>query len=367
MRRIPFSEMIEAAAKRARSLTDDTSYRNIYGDYINTAYSQLGDEVPYLWDGMREENTITLLADYQTGTVEVTNGSTTVTGTGTTWTAAMDGRKFKVTDDDDVYTFTYVSATSGTLDRAYLGDTDTSANYILWKEAYLLRTNVIQDPAFKAWWNRNGVPVYLKRAMDDTWQPGDKTTQPTIPTKFRLYDVNNSNQMYLEINAPDDDGRYLHYDCLVTLEHLYEYDTGTASVTQDMQTIIGVGTRWLSDGLEDGMWFRFESDGTGDRSLWYLIESVVSNTELKLATTYKGSTKASKAYKICNASKLPLEADKAIISLAAALGVTDAGETTQAKALFEAYSGFKEGILKKIRRKMSTRLKTVYERPGVRR
>lgn len=372
MRRVPFSEMIEAAAKRARSLTDDDSYRNVYGDYVNVAYDQLGDEVAYLWDGQRETNYITLNEDYLTGTIAVTNNSTTITGTSTVWTSAMTDRKIKINGSDEIYTFTYVSATSGTLDKAYLGDTDTSTTYVIWQEAYLLRTNVVDDKHFKAWWNRVGVPVYLTRVLDDTWQPGDKGVTPTIPSKFRLYDRNNSNQVYLEINAPDDEGRYLNYDCAISLAHLYEYSTGTAIVTQDQLSIIGVGTRWLYN-LAAGDWFRFDSDGTGDQSKWYLIDTVVSNTELKLSSAYRGETREfddaddGVAYRACNASKLPLSLDKAIFTLAAALGCIDAGEAAQAKAHFESYAGFVEKVGKKQRRKTSTRMKTIYEIPGVRR
>lgn len=372
MRRIPFTQMIEQAASRARALTDDAGYRNTYGDYVNTAYDTLADEVPYLWDGLREENRITLLADYATGTVALTNGSTAVTGTDTAWTSTIDGYKFKVTDSDEVYTVTYVSSTSVTLDKAYMGDTDTEADYIMWQDQYLLRTNIIQDPKFKAWWNRNGVPVFLTRALDDTWQSGDKGVRATIPTKFRLYDANNSNQMYLEINAPDDEGRYLHYDCSITLEHLYEYTNGTACATQDQLTVIGVDTRWDSDGITAGMWFRFDADGTGDKSHWYLIEEVVSDTELKLAETYKGVTRIlgdseDEAYTVCNASKLPMALDKAIIAQAAASGLNDAGEVAQAKVQFEVYAGIKEMVTKKQRRTTSSRMKTIYSKPGVRR
>jgi len=70
---------------------------------------------------------------YSTGTVAVTNGSTTVTGSGTTWTSAMTGRQIVIDDGggQPYYTFTYVGATSGTLDRAYQGATDTSSTYTI--------------------------------------------------------------------------------------------------------------------------------------------------------------------------------------------------------------------------------------------
>lgn len=359
--------MIEAAAKRARAFTDDDSYRNFYGGYINDAYDQLADEVPYLWDGLRETNYITVPEDYQTGTVTATNGSTSITGSSTVWTSAMDGRQIYFDGDDEVYTFTYVSATTGTLDKAYQGTTGSGKSYIIWKEAFLLTADVIQDPEFKVWWNRAGVPVYLDRALDDTWQEGDKTTQEGTPAKYRLYGSNTSNQMYLELNCPDDTGRYLYYDCSITLDHLYEYSTGTASSTQDAVTIVGSSTRWLSEGIEAGMWFRFEIDGTGDKSRWYMIEQVVSNTELKLTSAYLGESRSAKSYKVCNASKLPLALDKSIYTLAAALGVLDTGEAAQAKVHFEAYASMTSKIVKKQYRKNSTQIKTVYSKPGVRR
>jgi hypothetical protein len=68
---------------------------------------------------------------YSDGTIAVTNGNTTVTGTLTTFTSAMTGRQLIVDDGggQPYYTITYVSATSLTLDRAYQGATDSSSTY----------------------------------------------------------------------------------------------------------------------------------------------------------------------------------------------------------------------------------------------
>lgn len=63
---------------------------------------------------------------YGTGTVDLTNGSTTITGHGTTWTSTMTG--MKVTLNGVFYGFTYVSATLGTLSSAYAGVTCNDAH-----------------------------------------------------------------------------------------------------------------------------------------------------------------------------------------------------------------------------------------------
>jgi len=63
-------------------------------------------------------------SDYATGTVAVTSGLTTVTGTGTVFTADMVGREFQVTDGSDGYNYRIAGFTSGTevtLEEPYIG------------------------------------------------------------------------------------------------------------------------------------------------------------------------------------------------------------------------------------------------------
>ena len=90
------------------------------------------------WNFLRTSNDTQLIEGYSTGTVAVTEGSTTVTGTSTVWTSAMTGRKIKVSGDSQHYTFTFVSTTSGTLDRNYAKDTDSEATYQIYQDTYAL-------------------------------------------------------------------------------------------------------------------------------------------------------------------------------------------------------------------------------------
>ena len=67
---------------------------------------------------------------YSTGTVSITSGSASVTGTTTTWTSAMDGMRFQVDGDSEVYTVReFISTTSLTLDRPYAGTTVSGGTY----------------------------------------------------------------------------------------------------------------------------------------------------------------------------------------------------------------------------------------------
>lgn len=63
---------------------------------------------------------------YNTGTVAISAGGTTVTGTGTTFTTAMTGRYIRFRGETLQYKFTYVGATSGTISPAYYGTSNLS-------------------------------------------------------------------------------------------------------------------------------------------------------------------------------------------------------------------------------------------------
>lgn len=73
--------------------------------------------------------------DYSTGSITATNGSQTITGLGTTFTNAMVGRWFQVTDPTNtgqgyLYRVTAVgSATSLTIETAYNGQTQATLSY----------------------------------------------------------------------------------------------------------------------------------------------------------------------------------------------------------------------------------------------
>lgn len=76
------------------------------------------------------------MAQYKTGTVDVTNGSAVVTGNGTSWTAnvaASDG--FTVVGDGVAYDVASVdSDTQITLSSTYQGTSDTGVSYAIWRD-----------------------------------------------------------------------------------------------------------------------------------------------------------------------------------------------------------------------------------------
>ena len=108
--------------------------------WINEAYREILDTHP--WKGLEADAVLQTVASYAAGTANATLASAAVTGTGTAWTAGMTGRRFRVDGHNEFYAFTYVSATSGTLDRAYEGATVTGAAYKIFQNTYALASPV---------------------------------------------------------------------------------------------------------------------------------------------------------------------------------------------------------------------------------
>lgn len=94
------------------------------------------------WTRLEARSYILTTAIYSTGTIAVTNADDDITGTSTVWTTAMNGRKIRIANRDESYTFTYVTATTATIDPVYEGDTATAATYKIHQPIYALPSDL---------------------------------------------------------------------------------------------------------------------------------------------------------------------------------------------------------------------------------
>lgn len=113
-----------------------TADLDVLDQVIQASYATILDAYP--WKGLEKAGMIQTLGQYSYGTVSVVNGSTAVSGTGTAWQAGQSSMQVRIGADRQAYTFTYVSGTSGTLDRAYKGASASDADYSLFKSVYKL-------------------------------------------------------------------------------------------------------------------------------------------------------------------------------------------------------------------------------------
>src|SRR3990167_1843869 len=101
---LPFTELFEQAKLEVGDRATDSTTENFYKSLVNIVYTSLLPQVRE-WRAFvtQFDDPIQTVANYNTGTVAVTNASTTVTGTSTVWTSAMVGRKFRVDGDSSYY------------------------------------------------------------------------------------------------------------------------------------------------------------------------------------------------------------------------------------------------------------------------
>jgi len=114
---------------------------------VNDRYAEILGELP--WSRQDYRTRLELTAPYTTGTVDVTEGSTDVTLHDGTWTSDMEGHAFRVAGRNELYSFSFQSATTGTLDRVYEGPTG-AASYSIFQTVYQLPVDcrLLQDDAF---------------------------------------------------------------------------------------------------------------------------------------------------------------------------------------------------------------------------
>jgi len=147
---LSFDQIVTAVQVRVadHSLATDA----LVGTWVNEAHAELleSDE----WARQKNEIIILTTAEESTGTFSVTNGSATISGTGTSLSSADDGKYIRFGSDNEFY----VAASSGTAltdfngtSTVYAGSTATAATYVMWQRWYNLgaATEHIYAPVYK--------------------------------------------------------------------------------------------------------------------------------------------------------------------------------------------------------------------------
>jgi hypothetical protein len=119
-----------------RKVISEDEMMIVLNDGYRIAISKVMSEDP---DFYRKRGYLDVVNSYDTGTVAVTDGGTTVTGTGTTWTAAMVGRKILFGQEGYPYLIDTVTPGTGlTLVRAYngAGTNLTASSYTIFQDEY---------------------------------------------------------------------------------------------------------------------------------------------------------------------------------------------------------------------------------------
>jgi hypothetical protein len=225
---------------------------------INVIKADLVSRFGGRWPSNYREGWLALTPVYQTGTALFTLNSRTVTGSGTTWTTAMKGRKIMASDGAFYKIASVASSTSIILTEPYQGVTTSGYSYLIWQDEYTLYPEVLSVGGF--------VDYSLPAVMDESWQKAMKTSYPKQSSQ-------ESASPYVVI------GRQRYLDA---------YSTGTVSGSANSNILTGAGTSWM-DNIKPGYEITIGS-------YTYHVARINSDTEIELYQQLVSAVSALTAY-----------------------------------------------------------------------
>jgi len=227
---------------RVEDITNVTSQRNLIKDAIQWGLDELtSHNLGYL----TTESFFTTIAPVTAGTVAITNGSTSVAGTSTSFTAAMVGSKIRVNDQEAYYRIaSFTNSTTITLEAPYQGDDVTIATYSIYKDEYKLAPDV-------------DVYKVLRNVEDNI---------SLVSGEISGFDLFHP--------SPKSEGTPRFELFVGTL--LDEDTTGTLAGTVGLSVLTGTSTTWTTvEGLENGTRITIATNS-------YTVKSVDSDTQITI-------------------------------------------------------------------------------------
>lgn len=329
----PFTKIVEDVMLEVRENSSEAAVENKYKRRVNDVWARdLFSKNDF--DFMSRVGTLTIPAGYTTGTASIGISGTAVTGVGTTWTAAMTGYKIRFFGNQDIYTFTYLSATTGTISPAFSGDAAISGGqYMIFQDTFSLAGDydrMVDPPGF--YYDYYNARVTLLRKMTPDWYKMWSTVRSLFPMYYRPFGRSSDNLYWqVQFAPPILHTKYIYYEYIPTFSDMKEYTVGTCATTAGDATVTGTATDFVNN-VKAGDAFRkdlYVND-------WYLVSSVTDATHLELTSAYPISS-VTGAYTCCDVPQCPVSLQLAIFYGACALSLQDQ-DNPGAKNFFAMYT-----------------------------
>lgn len=158
----------------------------------------------YAWPEREKDFFVVTAPAYETGTVTVTNNSAAITGSGTTFTSAMVGRRFALSSSSPWYRIlSYSSPTAITLDRVYNEDTASGQAYTIYADEFSLDATLESVASVtllaSGWYGTStmleqgefdyGMPIPTTRGKPRFWTMSPPLASNTSTRRLRLWPV----------------------------------------------------------------------------------------------------------------------------------------------------------------------------------
>lgn len=170
------------------------------------------------WSFWEKDAQLTFVDEYDTGTVEVTNGTALVTGTGVTWVAGMAGRQIRI-DGGPEHNISSLAADTFTLENNYVGTDTSGLSYVVYQARFPLATDV--DQVLAVWDATNQRELTVEDARSQRRRAIYRIgTSSYLSRSIAVFGRDSNNAMYLYIDPPPAaaaDARYWYYKTPATV------------------------------------------------------------------------------------------------------------------------------------------------------
>lgn len=186
-----FSDLYTMLQNAIRQDTSTTALQSQAKRAINTALHDMhvGQGEKFSW----AERSATLVTqdDYTTGTLSVSQGSTTLTGTGTAWNTnnafsvanVRVGGKFVINGGTEVYTVSAVASdTSATVSSAFTQADVTDGSYVYFEDEYALASDFLRPLDFQFFDQNHEVELINRREFRMRYPRNKIAGKPRVAT-----------------------------------------------------------------------------------------------------------------------------------------------------------------------------------------
>lgn len=233
-----FSDLYTDLLNRVRESTSQSSRVTQAKRYINSANQDIalgwGEKLPWL----ERRHRLILQPKYDTGTVSVTKGSTSVTGSGTAWDTANDfGNdnvrshatpafgKLRISGQQEVYLVNTVpSDTSLTLVENYLGETDSGLSYVYYEDEFVLPGDFLKPVDARNFSDSITLPLISRTEFRRRFLQNSVPGTPRVATIYETITKNAitapttgiGGSRLLAVHPPPSDPVLVHYTYVTT-------------------------------------------------------------------------------------------------------------------------------------------------------
>lgn len=233
-----FSDLKTGLLNRVREDTGATATVTQAARYINIALNDmnLGFEERFPW--LERQSEITTQAKYTTGTVTITQGSSTLTGSGTAWATANSfgvnnvrtQGKLVINGTNQVYRISSVdSDTSITLASAYTGADVSAGTFLYYEDEYDLHADFLRPLNLRSFDLNHDIMLLDRATFQRQYVRVNTTGKPSVATIVdRAFEGNTLPVRRVKFYQPPDANYTIPYAYITN-----KYAISSAGVAQD--------------------------------------------------------------------------------------------------------------------------------------